>query len=456
MTLERAQAGEIDFSCAVYRDGVRLENSDGKWDLKEFVKTFEIFELISSSTIEAQMVIEDAAGFIGSLTGSEVFKLQIRSSIIDRNFFMRSYEIHSRSRTNQNSDIYMVSLASNEFIRNEVTNVFGNSEKIFKNTESSEIVKTMLTKSTYLGTKKKVFLEETVNKQLFVAPNWRVFDAIYWIAERSIRKAQKAGVYQNGFAFYENALGYHFKSIDKLIDDINDQSENTETNPNTGKPRLYTYSSSPKNIDAGTEDQYRISNIVFPSEKNYLMGLRHGAWSGYSMGFDPVTISESKMGLSTDMSVDAYRYDIGDLWSKMSHLKGGQDKNPITHMDKETQALTHYPKRVRYSIIPNQNFDAAYKQKKGKNYEQLVELQAYQWMRLESLKQIRLQITVPGNLDLYVGAGVEVIIPSTAKTGGETQTDRKYSGRYLIVGLTHKGDTTRMNTEMVLMKDSVI
>ena len=73
MTLERAQAGEIDFSCAVYRDGVRLENSDGKWDLKEFVKTFEIFELISSSTIEAQMVIEDAAGFIGSLTGSEVY-----------------------------------------------------------------------------------------------------------------------------------------------------------------------------------------------------------------------------------------------------------------------------------------------------------------------------------------------------------------------------------------------
>ena len=457
MTIKRQSAGDIDLSVSIWRDGTRLENSDGKWDLKDYVRSFEIFELISSSTIEAQLVIEDAGGLIGTMTGSEVFKLQIRGSIIDRSFYMRSYEIHSRSRTNQNNDIYMVSLASDEFIKNETTNVFGNSTVLFKDTESSKIIEQLVTKDKrFLQSNKKLFAEETLNQHTFVAPNWRVFDTIYWICQRSIRKSQTSGSFQNGFAFYENALGYHYKSIDKLIDDINKQSPDKDTNANTGEARLYSYSYSPKSTDSGQDDQFRIDKIVFPKEKNYLMGLRHGTWSGFSMGFDPVTISQSKMGLSTDMSVDAHRYNISDTWKKMSHLKGGQNKNPIEAMDKQTQALISYPKRVRYSILPNQNFDKNFTNNPQKNYEQLVELQAYQWMRMESLKQTRLQISVPGNLDLYVGCGIEVSIPGNFKAGNSTKVDKRYSGRYLIVGLTHKGDTTTMNTEMVLMKDSII
>jgi hypothetical protein len=457
MTIKRQSAGDIELSVSIWRDGTRLENSDGNWDLKEYIKSFEIFELISSSTIEAQLVIEDAGGLIGAMTGSEVFKLQIKGSIIDRSFYMRSYEIHSRSRTNQNNDIYMVSLASDEFMTNETSNVFGNSNVLFKDTESSKIIEQLIIKDKrFLSSKKKLFAEETLNQHTFVAPNWRVFDTIYWISQRSIRKSQSSSSFQNGFAFFENALGYHFKSIDKLIDDANKQSPDKDTNPATGEVKLYSYSYSPKSIDSGADDQFRIDKVIFPKEKNYLMGLRHGAWSGFSMGFDPVTITQSKMGLSTDMSVDALRYNINETWNKMSHLKGGQNKNPIEVMDKQMKTLIEYPKRVRYTILPNQNFDEKFKNNPQKNYEQLVELQAYQWMRMESLKQTRLQISVPGNLDLYVGCGIDISIPGNFKSGNQPKEDRRYSGRYLIVGLTHKGDTTTMNTEMVLMKDSII
>lgn len=457
MTISRSGAGDIDLSISLWRDGKRLESTEGQWDLKDYVRSFEIFELISSSTIEASLVIEDSGGLIGTLTGSEVFKLQIRGSIIDRSFYMRSYEIHSRSRTNQNNDIYMVSLASDEFIKNEVTNVFGNSSVLFKDTESSKIVEQLVTKDArYLNSPKKLFAEETLNQHMFVAPNWRVFDTIYWICQRSIRKSQTAGEFQNGFAFYENALGYHFKSIDKLIDDANKQSTDKDTNPNTGEAKLYSYSYSPKSTDSGIDDQFRIDKVVFPKEKNYLMGLRHGTWSGFSMGFNPVTVSDSKMGLSSELRADALRYNINDMWNKMSHLKGGQNKNPIQHMDKSMQSLIGYPKRVRYTVLPNQIFDQKYKNNPQKNYEQLVQLQAYQWMRMESLKQTRLQISVPGNLDLYVGCGIDISIPGNFKSGNETKEDKRYSGRYLIVGLTHKGTATTMNTEMVLMKDSII
>ena len=69
-------------------------------------------------------------------------------------------------------------------------------------------------------------------------------------------------------------------------------------------------------------DQFNIERITFPDERNYLMGLRHGAWSGFSVGFDPTFITRSRMGLSTDLSADAYRYAVTEIWKKMSHLNG--------------------------------------------------------------------------------------------------------------------------------------
>ena len=157
--------------------------------------------------------------------------------------------------------------------------MFGNSQQIFSgDLEASSIIKKILLDKRYLQTKKKLFLEETINKQQFIAPNWRAFDCIYWLAQRSVRKAKKGGILQNGFVFYENSLGYHFKSIDKLIDDVNKQKED-KTNLNTGDAKLYTYVYATQNSDEGDSDQFKISTLVFPNEKNFLNGLRHGAWS---------------------------------------------------------------------------------------------------------------------------------------------------------------------------------
>ncbi|WLW37326.1 hypothetical protein [Synechococcus phage S-RS29] len=457
MSILRQNPGDVVLSFSIYRDGERLKNSSGNYELAEFVRAYEVYESITSATMEAMMIIEDSGGLIGTLTGSEVFRVQIKGSIIDRTYFMRTYQINSRSRTNQSGDIYIVNMASDEYIKNEVTNVFGNTDVIFNNnTETTEIVKNILTNKKYLGTRKRLFLEKTLNNHRFIIPNWRPFDAIYWMAQRSIRPTNSGGVLQNGFAFYENALGYNFKSIDYMIEQINQQESTGQTNTNTGTAKLYKYEQSPKSIDDGTKDQFRITKVVFPEEKNFLSGLRDGAWSGFSIGFDPNTISNSKYGESTDMSVDAYRYSISETWSKMSHLKGGKDANPINSMDKEVQAMIGYPKRVRYSILPNQIFDPKFKNQKEKNYEQLVELQAYQWMRMEALRTIKLQIEVPGNLDLYAGMGIEVIIPGTFRSGSKTEVDQRYSGRYLIASLTHKTTGSNMVTELALMKDALI
>jgi len=457
MTIFRENPGDVEISVSIFRDGEKLKTPNGQYDIKDFVRGFQIYESITSSTMEAKLVIEDSAGLVNTFTGSELFKVQIVGSIIDRTFFMRSYNILSRSRTNQDTDVYVINLASDEFIKNEAVNIFGMTDVIFKNkTETSQIVEDILKSSRYIGTRKRLYLEETLNDHKFIIPNWRPFDAIYWMTERSIRKSAGTSL-QNGFAFFENALGYHYKSIDKMIDDANAMKDNEETNINTGQPRLYRYTQAPKNIaDDGAADQYRINAVVFPEEKNFLMGLRHGTWSGYSIGFDPTTITQSKMGISTDISVDAHYYNINTYWNSMSHLKDGGNKNIINSMDQGIQKLIEYPKRVRYTILPNQIFDQRFEDNPQKNYESLVELQAYQWMRIESLKTIKLQITIPGNMDLYVGSGIDIIIPTSAKSGKTPKVDRRYSGRYLIASLTHDTNGLNMTTELLLMKDSTI
>jgi len=454
MTIRRNEAGDVEVKVNVFRNGNKLQSSDGADDIYDFITGIEIYESITSSTIEVKLLFNDGSGFIGAMTGSEMFRIVINGTIMDRVYYVRAYDIESRTRLNT-ADSFIVNCASDEFLQNEIANVFGNSQVVFDSTSSSEIVEQLLkTDQRYIKTQKKVYIEESTNKQQFIATNWRPYDCIYWLAQRSTRKARKGGTLQNGFLFWENGLGYNFKSIDKIIDNVNDQSE-SKTNFTTGESKLYTYVYSTKSSGSDGADQFKIETIVFPEERDFLTGLRNGAWAGFSIGFDPVTVTQSKMGLSTDMSVDAYRYGIDAIWPKMSHLNESKSVNPLSQLDNNIKQIVEYPRRTRYTILSNQIFDPKFQNNPQKNYEELVELQAYQWMRIESLKNIKLMIKFPGNLDLYAGNGINVVLPATYKRNSTTDVDRKYSGRYVIGGLTHKIVGTNMSTQALLLKDSI-
>ena len=63
-----------------------------------------------------------------------------------------------------------------------------------------------------------------------------------------------------------------------------------------------------------------------------------------------------------------------------------------------------------------------------------------------------MRVRIPGNLDLYAGSGVNIIVPTN---DGKGDVDKKYSGRYLIGGLQHQCVATTMFTELYLMKDTI-
>ncbi len=70
MSFRREQVGDVEVSLTIYRNGERLENDQGSYDLREFLRGFEIYESMTQATLECTLILEDAAGLIGALTGS--------------------------------------------------------------------------------------------------------------------------------------------------------------------------------------------------------------------------------------------------------------------------------------------------------------------------------------------------------------------------------------------------
>ena len=90
--------------------------------------------------MEARLVLEDAGGVIGSLTGSEEIRLEIKGSIVDR-VISSDHTISMRVETNQSNETYLINCVSNEYIKNEVVNIFETQETVFgAESEASNII----------------------------------------------------------------------------------------------------------------------------------------------------------------------------------------------------------------------------------------------------------------------------------------------------------------------------
>lgn len=466
MTILRESATDAKFSLKIRRNGSYIENKDGATDLDDFVRACEIIEGIDTAGISAQIVLEDSAGLINSLTGSEEWVITVSTGNSDASYAFNAYSIESRARSG-NSEAYIVNCVSREYLINESSNIFGSSKAIFKDSLSSKgIVESILQQNIYGGQSgKNIFAEDSKNEHRFIACNWRAFDTIYWVAKRSVRTTSSGTNPQNGYLFWENLMGYHFKSVDSIIKDANEQSYDEDTNIQSGKARLYRYVYEAKKTgDEGTDDQ-RIDSIVFPDDRNYLKGLRNGTWSGFSIVFDPTKVDESLASNDSKNTQQPYTYNINELWADMEHVKGGE--NPVESFTDDIKSLIENPKRIKYEFVPHHIYDQ--KGEKGesgnsqggqndsaeKTYGELPYLQAYQYMRMESLKNIRLLVNVPGNLDLFSGYGVEIVIPNTKPEEDKFVVDKKYSGRYIIAALRHKWDSNTLYTEMLLYRDSL-
>ena len=425
-------------------NGQIRKGKDGSSNLVELVSSLKITESISSPTIHAEMSIFDATDFINTLIGNEFWRLDLEAQGVQISYIFQCYEITARVKS-EKKEAYVLKLVSPAFVNNEITNVFG----AFESNDASTHVKKILEKVTNLNSKNgKKFFGEAGNKLRFTSPNWRPFDAINFIASKATRSGGTSDNPQGAYVFFETSMGYHFKTLDKLVEDARDQDNKF----------VYVYGQKSTD-DNPVRNNFLITSLTFPNSFNSIKNLRQGTWSGYVIGLDPSTFGESVLPTKNPkVTAQTAYYTIENTFKRMSKLeKGG--KLPIDLKDPEIKKLINNPKRVHYRALPTHLWDAAGTDSKAKpksrNLNSYLDTAAYNFLRKKALEAIQLQITVPGNMKINAGDGIKVEIPRMQVKRKKAELDKVYSGTYLVGGIEHYYRVSEMKSTLHLLKDSI-
>lgn len=410
-------------------------------DWQKMVDEINIMETLDFPCMRMSIAVNDSVGMIENMKGNEMVEIVLEDSISEKTYTynMRIYRLGSRSRFQKN-DKYVLECVSNEFIVNETINIC----KSFKEKRASELVKLVL-KDTF-KTSKKLFIEKTKDLVKCVVPNWRPFDFFNWLATRSVRDANKV---QAGFIFYENFEGFHFKSFDKVIQDAKTQKVTF----------TYTYGEKKLTESSTGQDIFSIQSVVYPNVFDSLVGLRNGHWAGAFITISLDYMENSKMGSNGTREIPyaGKTWALLDSYGKMEHL--GKNK-PYLDSDPTIKSLLSTKRRIRYR--PNQLH--LWDEKEAENDlpnegafpEKSEDTAIYAHCRKVNFEAIKLKITVPGNLGLFAGHGVKVVLPDPLAQEGKITQDKTYSGRYIIAGVRHKySGGQALTTEMDLVRDSL-
>ena len=248
-----------------------------------------------------------------------------------------------------------------------------------------------------------------------------------------------------GYLFFQTNEGYHFKSIDKLVDG----GEKFDGDPvrNLGEDNEFTYSKA----RVGPESLNRIQEVVFESQIDMFKRLRQGAYSNICCYFN-INTGEYEERL----------YKLSDNWDEMAHL-GSQ-----TGVGVGQRNLSKYPSRVMSTVINHENFyndpDVASNEDKhgGSGKNSFPDFQKHYLSqgiaRAGILFNQRLTISLTGHLELCAGDKIEIKIPDQKSDNKkENPWDPEYSGTYLIKNLNHQfmtGSNPKCHTVLELIRDS--
>lgn len=398
-------------------------------DIKELVQEISIHESVISASLYCQMVITDIGeNLISSLPlmGQEKIEIEIStfSAEYSLNFFL--FKIDGRVMQEKNQ-AYVMHLVSIEALNNESTRIMQRVDGI----KSHDFILQQMTKSTSNGslfTKKKVDVDESLYPFNMYIPNWRLFDTAVWMARRSVATAYKNSV---GYLFFETIDGFKFKSIDTLY--------NQTLYPNNNV--RYTFAQANTGAKGTTQNNYRILNYSSPKAFDIFDDLRNGAFCHRSVYVD------INNGIFRVFNTNASKY-----WNDMKHL---ENLKPF-RMDSEDKTL-QFPTRVVYRPTTINTFGWKEIDDSGdKNIDQVNKTYEKSIYRYYFLEYNKLEITVPGDMDIRAGNVINVSIPSPKrKTDGTVEEDARISGKYLVHSLRHTIlNRTELRTTITLTRDS--
>lgn len=437
-----------------------LEDVNGTgYDITNAITAFFYYESIFQPFVYAVAnMLDSGTNLIGTLPiqGGEKVSLKIN----DVEGTSHQYELYVWKIYNRNfsksSQVYNLALISKEAIYNEGVRI----TEILKGTPDSIIEKLL---KDYLKSDKELN-KETCKYQVNFFPNGKkAFSIMNAISQKSVPQSSsstkgdagktsdggKSGLSGDtqkssgtaGFLFFENKDGYNFRSIDYYYSTGGDSFG--------GEAEVATYEVKP----AEKTSPYIIEEYKFVNEIDLFDQMRNGAYSSHMVFYN----------FSTG-SYEEYRYNLQENFESMAHL-GSQSK-----LGSIQEKLSANPSRVMSVILDHETWyngtDPGSNEQKdstGGSGSPFPDYQkhflAQSITRRYLMENQKLEIQVPGNMNLKVGDKIKVLLPNmSGQESRKTEPyDRENSGTYLISALSHNNTFLNSNnctTKLELIRDT--
>lgn len=443
------QESKLSYSTDYYLDSIILGAGGGVFtvDLKKQLVELNYFEDLHGGTISGKLVISDAVGLltITGMNGIEFIKISFKKSydddvVIDRTF--RVYSVTNRLiNRSLNQESYNIEFCSEEFLISEQYRV----SKSYKGKTITDIIKDVLNNFLKVGTGhkggKSVYLEQTQGLYDFTLPNKKIIETVNWLTTYGIPKNGTGA----DMLFYENALGYHFRSLQSLYNE----------------PSSFMFTYNPKNITNNALINY--ANILNLEVLNYfdtLSALHDGTFYNKMITFDPLT-RKKYYG----------EFNYNNYFNGNKTLNG----NPVSmaYKNRYNKGLYEEPPKnmeagvLRLGVTNKGLRDSSYMKPLSPGTaapDFLVEQRIpHRVAQLALSIYTRLKLTVSGNPNIFVGSNIDVVVDgmkplkdlNNPDAGGDRYLDPYLSGKYIISALRHIITPGSYITVMEVCKDSM-
>jgi len=415
---------------SVYEEIV-IESTDGSKsvDIAPGTVMIDYYEDIFSPILTAKLqVTNDGASIKGEddnlqsiynglpLRGGETVTLKIKGNSetnpgIDLSFFVSSV---SNVITKKKTESFTLNLVSIGAITNETSRV---GRKYPTSNKISESVKDIV--KNYLKDTREVDVDPTQNVYGFIGNMRKPFTTLMWLASRAVPESAKDSS-TSGYLFYETVKGFHFRSLDSIID---------------SEPVARYYSS--EVIEQGNND-FKIIRFSTSLNEDVLGKLQRGAYCSYRIFFDPLTFSYTD---PTQGPFTSENYASKDPKKGRSSTLGKGIKLPGN--------LGTTPSRFVTAIMDRGTMEKGVSKAENAN-PTFTQSQAL--MRYNSIFSQKLSMTIPSNTNLKAGDIIECEFALASFE--KTKIDTEQSGLYMIKELCHHFDVSGSYTSLTLIKDT--
>lgn len=415
---EEFQPGDVDVI------DILLLSEDGQraYSLMNQAVTVEIYESVMSPVIWAEIQITDSMGLLQNfpIIGEEYIKITFKTPKTfgdSATYLLRVNAVNNKQVTQNNKKItYTLQCCSAELMTNVKKSVTLTTKDTIKNIITNII-------EDYIESDKPVFVDSTTGMEEIKIANLTPFEAIDFIRQRAV----SARYQSSSFCFYESRRGYHFITIERLMDDGAKivQSGNYD--------KIFFFDNSGKNDSQNMT--YR--NIIAYNQISFgdsISKVQDGSLNNAVQQFDLITGDVRKLTYTDNIGADAFR-------SSSDTSSSGQSTS-FTRQHGKNTTLTR--------LIPTNSDRSA-----SDLAEKITKSQAY----AQKLAQNITQIHIYGDSEVTLGDVINLKLPSGIDVStGQNQISRLDSGTYTVTKIRQMillGDRPQYTQSLELIKHDI-